>query len=80
MARITKSLVENGPTAKTKLALNSDTSYDRLVIYVQWMVENGLAKENDGHISLTENGVSTYNNLVEWIVKYVGKLRFPRQR
>lgn len=80
VARITKALVENGPLQKTKLSLLADMAYDRMIVYVNWMTEHNLILENDGHIDLTENGVRTYEELVSWIVKYVGRVRFPRER
>jgi predicted transcriptional regulator len=78
VSRIIRALVEEGPSRKTNLALLSDISYDRIANYLSWMVEKDLIWDDNGVISVTENGIKTYRDLVEWIVKYVGRLRFPR--
>jgi hypothetical protein len=45
------------------------------------MSEKGfvLVDEN-GSVILTEEGSEAYDELVGWIMKYVGQLKFPRLR
>lgn len=78
VSRIIKSLMDNGPMKRTNLATCSEISYDNLITYMQWMVQKGLLIENDGNVELTNKGIKTYNELVAWIVEYVGKLKFGR--
>jgi len=37
-----------------------------------------LKIDDEGNVSLTKLGLETYNNLVKWILQYIGKLKFPR--
>ena len=60
VARITKALVENGELQKTRLSVLADISHDSMVTYVNWMLDNNLIVENNGHFALTENGVRTH--------------------
>jgi hypothetical protein len=44
------------------------------------MIEKGLvAIDGDGYVSLTREGAKTYDELVQWIIKYVGSLRLDRR-
>jgi predicted transcriptional regulator len=80
VARIVKVLREQGPVKRTGLATATRLSYDALVRYVDWMVVKGLLTvDADGVVHLTEAGDAVYDRLVEWIMRYVGKVRFPRQ-
>lgn len=36
--------------------------------------------DDDGMVVLTKAGSKTYDELVQWIMKYVGQLKFPRLR
>lgn len=65
---------------KTRLSTYAELSYDKFISYMEWMVNRGFLKESDGEVSVLEEGVETYNRLVEWILKYVGKLKFSRRR
>ena len=79
VARLIKVLKERGKTTRTTLATVSGLPYDRLVKYLVWMVERGLVKiDDDELVYLTEKGRETYDRLVDWIMEYVGKLKFPR--
>lgn len=78
VSRIIKCLVDDGPLKKTNLATNSGLAYDNLVGYLQWMSTKGLVAEEDAHICITDKGVTAYNDLVSWIVEYVGQLKFGR--
>lgn len=80
VARIIKNLIENGPINKTKLSTYSELSYDKFISYLNWMASRELVNENDGSVHITEKGIETYNELVEWILKYVGKFKFSRRK
>lgn len=78
VSRIIKTLIDDGPLKKTNLATNAEISYDNLIKYMQWMIPKDLLVEEDNQIVITDKGVKTYNELVSWIVEYVGKLKFGR--
>ena len=79
IARIIKTLMEEGGTKKTALATTTGLAYDRLSKYVDWMVERQLVTlDGEGEVHLTPLGAETYQDLVGWIMKYVGKLKFPK--
>ena len=80
MARIIKTLMDEGPLPRTKLSTFSELSYDKFQLYLEWLTGNGIVSESDGTVNVTSNGVETYNRLVNWIIKYVGKLKFARKR
>ncbi len=80
VARIIKALIDDGPMKKTRLSTYAEISYDKFASYLDWMVGRGLLKEENGDILVLEKGVETYNRLVEWILKYVGKLKFSRRK
>ena len=53
--------------------------YDRLVKYLAWMSDKGLVQfDSNDDVRLTKLGVDTYDELVKWILQYVGKVRFPK--
>lgn len=79
VSRIIKTLMEEGSLRKTRLSTFSGLSYDALIRYLSWMVSKDLLKEEDGFVNITENGIKTYNELVEWIINYVGSLKFRKQ-
>jgi predicted transcriptional regulator len=81
IARIIKALKEKNRMNKTALATSTGLAYDKLVKYLAWMSEKGfvLVDEN-GSVILTEEGSEAYDELVGWIMKYVGQLKFPRLR
>jgi predicted transcriptional regulator len=80
LARIIKALIDNGPMKRTALAQASGLSYDKLQRYLNWMIERGLvAIDSDGYVSLTREGAKTYDELVQWIIKYVGSLRLDKR-
>lgn len=79
VARIIKTLMEENPINKTALATHTGLSYDKLLKYLAWMSEKGFVKaDQDGNVLLTDEGRAVYDDLVAWILKYVGKLKFPR--
>jgi predicted transcriptional regulator len=80
LARIIKALIDNGAMKRTNLAQASGLSYDKLQRYLNWMIEKGLiAVDGDGYVCLTREGAKTYDELVQWIIKYVGSLRLDRR-
>ncbi len=78
VARVIKNLIEKGPMNKTRLAGASEISYDKFLLYFDWMCLKNLIKEENGTVSVMEEGIRTYNLLVDWILKHVGKLMFRR--
>ncbi|MDG6954146.1 MAG: hypothetical protein JRN33_04085 [Nitrososphaerota archaeon] len=79
VARIVKELSDNGSMKRTQLATATRLSYDVLVRYLGWMNEKGFVRmDGEENVVLTEEGHDVYERLVEWILEYVGKLRFPR--
>jgi predicted transcriptional regulator len=79
LARVIRVLKERGKTNKTALATSTGLSYDRLMKYLVWMANKGFIElDPSGDVVLTKLGASTYDQLVKWILMYVGKLRFPK--
>jgi predicted transcriptional regulator len=79
LARIIKVLKEQKELNRTNLATHTGLSYDRFVKYLEWMSSKGFVELNSsGEVTLTTLGVETYDRLVNWILKYVGKVRFPK--
>ncbi len=79
LARIIKVLKERKSLNRTTLATSTSLSYDRLVKYLDWMSEKGFVElDSNGEVLLTKLGAETYDRLVNWILKYVGKVRFPK--
>ena len=51
----------------------------RLIKYLEWMSDKGFVElDSNGEVLLTKLGPETYDRLVNWILKYVGKVRFPK--
>ncbi len=66
---------------KTALATSTGLAYDKLIKYLSWMSEKGFTKvDENGFVVLTKTGSEAYDDLVQWIMKYVGQLKFPRLR
>ncbi len=81
IARIIEALKEKNRPNKTALATSTGLAYDRLVRYLSWMSDKGFVKiDNEGFVYLTKEGVQAYEELVRWILKYVGQLKFGRFR
>ena len=79
LARIIKVLKERKNLNRTTLATATGLSYDRLVKYLEWMEKKGFVEfDSNGNVLLTKLGKETYDRLVNWILKYVGKVRFPK--
>ncbi len=79
LARIIKILSEKGQTNRTALATAAGVSYDRFVLYLVWMTQEGfVVLAEDGDVHLTAAGAQAYDQLVQWIIKHVGQLRLPR--
>jgi predicted transcriptional regulator len=81
VARIIKALKEKNRMNKTTLATSTGLAYDKLVRYLGWMTEKGfITYDENGLVVLTKAGSEAYDDLVQWIMKYVGQLKFPRLR
>jgi predicted transcriptional regulator len=80
IARIIKALKEKNRMNKTALATSTGLAYDKLVKYLAWMSEKGFVVDENGVVILTKDGSEAYDELVGWIMKYVGQLKFPRLR
>ena len=81
IARIIKALKEKNKMNKTALATSTGLAYDKLVKYLAWMSEKGFIEtDENGAVVLTKAGAEAYDDLVQWIMKYVGQLKFPRLR
>jgi predicted transcriptional regulator len=81
VARIVKSLMKKNKVNKTALATSTELSYDKLVKYLDWMTKKGFVIIDDnGLVVLTKAGSEVYDELVQWIMKHVGQLKFPRLR
>ncbi len=79
LARVIKTLKDHGRTNKTSLATATSMSYDRLVKYLAWMSGKGLIQfDSNDDVYLTKLGLDTYDELVKWILHYVGKVKFPK--
>ena len=60
LARVIKTLKEQGRTSKTALATATGLSYDRLVKYLVWMSDKGLVQfDSNEEANLTKLGVET---------------------
>ncbi|WXG46811.1 MAG: winged helix-turn-helix domain-containing protein [Candidatus Atabeyarchaeum deiterrae] len=81
IARVIKALKEKNRMNKTALATNTGLAYDKLMKYLAWMSNKGFIEiDIDGSVILAKAGVEAYDELVSWIMKYVGQLKFPRLR
>ncbi len=81
IARIIKALKEKSKMNKTALATSTGLAYDKLVKYLAWMSERGFViVDENGLVGLTNEGSQAYDDFVQWIMKYVGQLKFPRLR
>jgi predicted transcriptional regulator len=79
IARIIKALKEKNKMNKTTLATSTGLAYDKLVRYLAWMPQRGFIHEDEtGLVVLTQAGSEAYDDFVQWIMKYVGQLKFPR--
>ena len=79
IARIIIVLKERGAINRTNLAIYTGLAYDKLAKYLAWMNDKKLiSSSEDGIISLTEEGLKSYDELVDWIMRYIGKVRFPK--
>lgn len=66
---------------RTALATSTGLAYDKLVKYLAWMSEREFVRiDGDGFVTLTDAGARSYDELVQWILKHVGRLKFPRIR
>lgn len=81
VARIIQSLKKKNKINKTALATSTELSYDKLVKYLDWMSKKGwVTVDVNGSVALTKEGSAVYEELVQWILKHVGQLKFPRLR
>ena len=81
VARIIQSLKRKDKVNKTALATSTGLAYDKLVKYLDWMLKKGFVVINEnGLVVLTKAGSEAYDELVQWIMKHVGQLKFPRLR
>ena len=44
LTRILKTMIENGPEAKTNLSVDSNVNYTRLAKHIVWLEKKGLAE------------------------------------
>ncbi len=81
VARIINALNQKNKVNKTALSLSTGLAYDKLVKYLDWMSRKGFVEIDDnGLVVLTKAGAEAYDELVQWIMKHVGQLKFPRLR
>jgi predicted transcriptional regulator len=79
IARIIKALKDNNHRNKTALATATGMSYDKFIRYLEWLTDKEFVElDSDGLVVLTKKGSKAYDELVQWILKHVGRLRFPR--
>jgi predicted transcriptional regulator len=79
LARIIKTLRDKGPASRTPLATACGLSYDRFVIYLDWIKAKGFVSvDGDGLVRLTPAGAKAYDELVQWILDHVGSLRLSK--
>jgi len=79
LARVIKTLKEKNRMNKTALATATGLSYDRLIKYLNWMVEKGLVEfDSSSDVILTKKGAETYDQLVKWILQHIGRVRFQK--
>ena len=79
LARVIKTLKEKNRINKTALATSTGLSYDRLIKYLNWMANKGFIEfDSNDEVMLTKSGAETYDELVHWILKNIGKVRFPK--
>ena len=79
IARIIIVLKEKGVINRTNLATSTGLAYDKLAKYLTWMNDKELvSSDDDGNVTLTTGGLKTYDELVDWIMRYIGKVRFPK--
>ena len=69
LSRILKTMIDNGPEAKTSLSLDTNLNYTRLAKHIVWLEKKGLAEstidESKITVGLTEKGrifASTLSN------------------
>jgi predicted transcriptional regulator len=69
LSRIMKTMVDNGPEAKTSLSLDANLNYGRLAKHIVWLEKKGLIKStikgSKINVGLTEKGrvfASTLSN------------------
>lgn len=80
-ARIIKTLKEKGSMNRTALAVATGLSYDRMIKYLDWMIEKGFVSlDSDGQVNLTPDGAEAYDGIVRWILEHVGNLKLSRLR
>jgi predicted transcriptional regulator len=60
LLRIVKSMVDNGPEAKTTLAVDTNLNYTRLAKHIVWLEKKGLVESTINktkiNVGLTEKG------------------------
>jgi predicted transcriptional regulator len=79
LARVIKTLKEKNKMNKTTLATSTGLAYDRLVKYLDWMAKKGfIVFDSNNDVALTKLGIETYDQLVKWILQYIGKVRFQK--
>ena len=79
IARIIIVLKEKGSVNRTNLATFTGLAYDKLAKYLTWMNDKKLiSSSEEGIVILTEEGLKSYDELVDWIMRYIGRVRFPK--
>jgi len=81
LARIIKTLRDKGPASRTPLATACGLSYDRFVMYLDWIIQKGFVTlDEDGLVHLTPAGSKAFDELVTWILDHVGSLGLSKLR
>ena len=69
LSRILKTMIDNGPEAKTSLSLDTNLNYTRLAKHIVWLEKKGLVEstidKSKINVGLTEKGrvfASTLSN------------------
>ena len=71
LLRILKTMLDNGPEAKTSLSVDANLNYTRLAKHIVWLEKKGLVKSTiEGskiNVGLTPNGSEFISKLLKTI-------------
>jgi predicted transcriptional regulator len=60
LSRLLKTMIENGPEAKTNLSVNTNLNYSRLAKHIVWLEKKGLVESTINkskiYVGLTQKG------------------------
>ncbi len=66
---------------RTALATWSGMSYDKFSRYLEWMTSRKLVRmDEDSMVEITSDGVRTKEQMVQWIIDFVGRMKFTRRK